>query len=120
VDVATGEMVMPAVDVSLPGELPLLLARTHLSTYRRGLFFGPSWASTLEIAFNRMPGWDGQAAYNRTHLPAASLGGSNNMPENFVTAHRYANHPVVYPYESQAARAAARTGRCCTTARTAA
>lgn len=60
-----------------------------------------------QIAFNRMPGWDGQAAYNRTHLLAASLGGSNNMPENFVTAHRYANHPVMYHYESQVARAAA-------------
>ncbi|MEE4540460.1 DUF6531 domain-containing protein [Streptomyces sp. V4-01] len=59
-----------------------------------------------QIAFNRMPGWDGQASYNRTHLLAASLGGSNNMPENFVTAHRYANHPVMYHYESQVARAA--------------
>lgn len=58
-----------------------------------------------QIGFNRMPGWDDQARYNRTHLLAASLGGSNTIPENFVTAHRYANHPVMYHYEGQVARA---------------
>jgi len=50
---------------------------------------------------------DDQARYNRTHLLAASLGGSNTIPENFVTAHRYANHPVMYHYEGQVARAVA-------------
>jgi hypothetical protein len=39
----------PNVDnLSLPGVLPLVLCRTHLSTYRHGRLFGPSWASTLD------------------------------------------------------------------------
>ncbi|MFZ3557637.1 DUF6531 domain-containing protein [Streptomyces sp. BH055] len=48
VDVATGEMLLMQTDLELPGVLPLALARTHLSTYRYGQFFGPSWASTLD------------------------------------------------------------------------
>ncbi|WP_327655446.1 DUF6531 domain-containing protein [Streptomyces sp. NBC_00483] len=48
VDVASGEMVLPQTDLSLPGVLPLAISRTHLSTYRYGQFFGPSWASTLD------------------------------------------------------------------------
>lgn len=48
VDVATGEVVMRQVDVELDGVLPLLLARTHASSYRRGRWFGPSWSSTLD------------------------------------------------------------------------
>ncbi|WP_405870259.1 DUF6531 domain-containing protein [Streptomyces sp. NBC_00005] len=48
VDVATGEMVLPTTDVTLPGALPLTLTRTHLSSYTRGVFFGSSWASVLD------------------------------------------------------------------------
>ncbi|MHC5258440.1 DUF6531 domain-containing protein [Streptomyces sp. UC4497] len=48
VDVATGEMLLTQTDLELPGELPLALSRTYLSTYRYGQFFGPSWASTLD------------------------------------------------------------------------
>ncbi|MGV9282898.1 DUF6531 domain-containing protein [Streptomyces sp. NPDC003730] len=48
IDVATGEMVLPLVDVSLSGVLPLILERTHLSSYRWGGWFGPSWASTID------------------------------------------------------------------------
>ncbi|MFJ5678451.1 DUF6531 domain-containing protein [Streptomyces sp. NPDC093097] len=48
VDVASGEMLLTQTDLSLPGVLPLDLTRTHLSTYRYGQFFGPSWASTLD------------------------------------------------------------------------
>ncbi|MFD9207428.1 DUF6531 domain-containing protein [Streptomyces sioyaensis] len=48
VDVASGEMLLTQTDVKLPGVLPLLLSRTHLSTYRYGQFFGPSWASPLD------------------------------------------------------------------------
>ena len=33
---------------SSPGALPLILERTHISSYRNGLWFGPSWASTLD------------------------------------------------------------------------
>ncbi|MGW4029428.1 DUF6531 domain-containing protein [Streptomyces sp. NPDC004838] len=48
VDVAAGEMVLPQTDLSLPGVLPLVLRRTHLSGYRYGHWFGRSWASTLD------------------------------------------------------------------------
>lgn len=48
VDVATGDMIMEQTDLSLPGDLPLTLSRTHLSSDRAGVCFGPSWASTLD------------------------------------------------------------------------
>ncbi|MEU3774324.1 RHS repeat-associated core domain-containing protein [Streptomyces sp. NPDC032472] len=48
VDVATGEMLLPHTDLSLPGVLPLVLSRTHLSNYRYGQWFGRTWASTLD------------------------------------------------------------------------
>ncbi|MFC9503957.1 DUF6531 domain-containing protein [Streptomyces sp. NPDC057002] len=48
VDVASGEMLLTQTDLELPGVLPLALSRTHLSTYRYGQFFGPSWASALD------------------------------------------------------------------------
>lgn len=48
IDVATGEMVLQQTDVELPGVLPLVLTRTHLSSYRVGRWFGPSWTSTMD------------------------------------------------------------------------
>jgi RHS repeat-associated protein len=48
VDVASGHMVLPQTDVELPGVLPLVVERTHVSSYRVGRWFGPSWASTLD------------------------------------------------------------------------
>ncbi|MFE0738637.1 DUF6531 domain-containing protein [Streptomyces sp. NPDC058855] len=48
VDVATGKMLLPQTDLTLPGVLPLVLRRTHVSTYRYGHWFGRSWASTLD------------------------------------------------------------------------
>ncbi|OON75601.1 DUF6531 domain-containing protein [Streptomyces tsukubensis] len=48
IDVATGDMLLPQTDIQLPGTLPLVLERTHLSSYRWGGWFGPSWASTLD------------------------------------------------------------------------
>ncbi|MFF5131248.1 DUF6531 domain-containing protein [Streptomyces syringium] len=48
IDVATGAMLLPQTDVTLPGDLPLIVERTHLSSYRAGGWFGPSWASTLD------------------------------------------------------------------------
>ncbi|OLR92378.1 DUF6531 domain-containing protein [Actinokineospora bangkokensis] len=48
IDVITGEMVLAQTDVDLPGVLPLVLNRTHVSSYRAGRVFGPSWASTLD------------------------------------------------------------------------
>ncbi|MEV0086013.1 RHS repeat-associated core domain-containing protein [Saccharopolyspora sp. NPDC050642] len=48
IDVATGEMILPQTDVEIAAVLPLVLKRTHLSSYRVGLHFGPSWTSTLD------------------------------------------------------------------------
>lgn len=48
IDVATGSMLLPQVDVELAASLPLILQRTHLSSYRWGGWFGPSWGSTLD------------------------------------------------------------------------
>ncbi|MEU6278746.1 DUF6531 domain-containing protein [Streptomyces sp. NPDC047028] len=48
IDVATGDMALTRTDTSLPGVLPLILQRTHLSSYRHGGWFGPTWASTLD------------------------------------------------------------------------
>lgn len=48
VDVVTGEMVLARNDVELAGILPLVLSRTHVSSYRTGRWFGLSWASTLD------------------------------------------------------------------------
>ena len=48
VDVATGEVVLRQVDLDLDGSPRLLLARTHISSYRAGRWFGPCWASTVD------------------------------------------------------------------------
>ncbi|MGW5640150.1 DUF6531 domain-containing protein [Streptomyces sp. NPDC003832] len=48
IDMISGEMLMQDTDVDLPGLLPLVLRRTHLSSYPYGRLFGPSWASTLD------------------------------------------------------------------------
>jgi RHS repeat-associated protein len=48
VDVATGEVLLSQTDVALAGLLPLVVERTHASSYRVGQWFGPSWASTLD------------------------------------------------------------------------
>ncbi|MGC1282177.1 MAG: putative T7SS-secreted protein [Streptosporangiaceae bacterium] len=48
VDVATGEVLLSQTDLALPGLLPLMVERTHISSYRIGQWFGPSWASSLD------------------------------------------------------------------------
>ncbi|OZV83951.1 hypothetical protein CA850_04800 [Micromonospora echinospora] len=48
IDIASGEVVLTQTDVELPGLLPLVLSRSHLSSYRVGRWFGTSWASTLD------------------------------------------------------------------------
>jgi hypothetical protein len=48
IDVATGAMLMTQTDLTLPGALPLEFTRTHLSSYRGGVCFGPTWSSTLD------------------------------------------------------------------------
>ncbi|MCX4834432.1 DUF6531 domain-containing protein [Streptomyces sp. NBC_01016] len=48
IDIATGEMSLTHTDLTLPGALPLVLTRTHLSNYGAGGWFGRSWAATLD------------------------------------------------------------------------
>ncbi|AXE28308.1 type IV secretion protein Rhs (plasmid) [Streptomyces globosus] len=48
VDMATGRMLLPAVDISLPGSLPLVFRRTFDSSRRSGRWFGPTWSSTVD------------------------------------------------------------------------
>ncbi|MFF7146393.1 DUF6531 domain-containing protein [Streptomyces nodosus] len=48
IDMATGQMILAQTDVELPGVLPLVLRRTHLSGYTAGRSFGPAWAATLD------------------------------------------------------------------------
>ncbi|MDT8914673.1 RHS repeat-associated core domain-containing protein [Amycolatopsis sp. PS_44_ISF1] len=45
VDLSSGEVIFEAIDLDLP---ELLVERVHLSSYRSGHWFGPSWASTLD------------------------------------------------------------------------
>ncbi|MFE0027554.1 RHS repeat-associated core domain-containing protein [Amycolatopsis sp. NPDC059021] len=48
IDVSSGEMVLGQTDVELAAVLPLVLRRVHVSSYRAGLSFGRSWASTVD------------------------------------------------------------------------
>ncbi len=48
IDVATGEVLFAETDLALPGVLPLVFERIHLSSYRQGGLYGISWASTLD------------------------------------------------------------------------
>jgi YD repeat-containing protein len=48
VDVATGAMLMTQTDLALPAPLPVVVGRTHLSSYRGGAAFGPTWCSLLD------------------------------------------------------------------------
>ncbi|MEV6603178.1 RHS repeat-associated core domain-containing protein [Kutzneria sp. NPDC051319] len=48
VDMVSGEVIHSQLDLRLAAALPLELERTHLSNYRAGQWFGPSWASTMD------------------------------------------------------------------------
>ncbi|WP_051744531.1 DUF6531 domain-containing protein [Streptomyces yerevanensis] len=48
IDMATGQMVMSATDVTLDAMLPLLLERHYRTGVRSGRFLGRSWTSTLD------------------------------------------------------------------------
>ncbi|WP_328771221.1 RHS repeat-associated core domain-containing protein [Streptomyces sp. NBC_00286] len=48
VDMATGAMFLPQVDIILPGNLPLTFTRRVASVYRTGWWFGPTWSSTID------------------------------------------------------------------------
>jgi RHS repeat-associated protein len=48
VDVVSGQMITEALDVDLPGVLPLVLRRAYASGYRHGTSFGPGWSATID------------------------------------------------------------------------
>lgn len=48
VDVATGAVFLQQTDLTLPGDLPLILSRKHSSDWTYGHWFGPSWSSTFD------------------------------------------------------------------------
>ncbi|SED01445.1 putative T7SS-secreted protein [Streptomyces sp. TLI_105] len=48
VDIATGRMLLPQTDITLPGSLPVVFRRTFDSSRRSGRWFGPAWSSTLD------------------------------------------------------------------------
>ncbi|PNG18613.1 RHS repeat-associated core domain-containing protein, partial [Streptomyces cahuitamycinicus] len=48
IDMVSGEMLIEQTDMGLPGVLPVIFRRTHLSTYHWGNWFGESWASTFD------------------------------------------------------------------------
>ncbi|WP_406218287.1 putative T7SS-secreted protein [Streptomyces decoyicus] len=48
IDMATGRMILPQTDVTLPASLPLAFTRTFESSYRTGHWFGPTWMSTVD------------------------------------------------------------------------
>ncbi|MGP3944070.1 RHS repeat-associated core domain-containing protein [Streptomyces sp. 6N106] len=48
IDIATGAMLMEHTDLTLPGSLSLVFERTHVSSYRGGVWFGPTWSSLLD------------------------------------------------------------------------
>ncbi|OXM59823.1 RHS repeat-associated core domain-containing protein [Amycolatopsis vastitatis] len=56
IDVATGWVVLTQDDAHFAGALPLVVSRTHISSYRYGRLFGPSWASTLDQRLEAGPG----------------------------------------------------------------
>ncbi|MEV7504554.1 DUF6531 domain-containing protein [Streptomyces sp. NPDC093018] len=97
IDMANGQMVLSQTDVSLPGVLPLLLRRTHLSGYTGGHSFGPSWACTLDERLEKddtLGGYwwyreDGSAlAYPRLpDLPGDRVGPAegDQLPLTYVT-----------------------------------
>ncbi|MHC1558035.1 putative T7SS-secreted protein [Actinomycetospora sp. C-140] len=48
VDVVSGAQILRHVDLAIDAPLPLVLTRTHVSSWELGRHFGPRWASTLD------------------------------------------------------------------------
>ncbi|MFC9340308.1 putative T7SS-secreted protein [Streptomyces sp. NPDC057020] len=48
IDIATGRMLLPQTDITLPGSLPVVFRRTFDSSRRSGRWFGPAWSSTVD------------------------------------------------------------------------
>ncbi|GAA2101842.1 hypothetical protein GCM10009801_75440 [Streptomyces albiaxialis] len=93
VDFATGRMLMPQTDLTLPGVLPLLVRRQFESSYRAGRWFGPTWSSTLD---------------QRLEIDAEG-----------VVLHGEANLLLAFPHPAPGVPVLARTGPCWELARTA-
>ncbi|WP_236792700.1 RHS repeat-associated core domain-containing protein [Amycolatopsis sp. GM8] len=68
IDMTTGRMMLEESDVEVPGALPLVLRRTHFSTYRAGFRFGRTWASTVDQRLEIEDGQIGFAAEDGTLL----------------------------------------------------
>ncbi|WP_407923368.1 DUF6531 domain-containing protein [Actinomadura rubteroloni] len=52
IGIVTGKVFLTQNHVTLPGALPLVLERTHISSYRAGRLFGPSWAGPRHSTFD--------------------------------------------------------------------
>ncbi|MDT0426820.1 putative T7SS-secreted protein [Streptomyces salyersiae] len=48
IDVATGRMLLPQTDITLPGSMSLVFRRIFDSSRRSGRWFGPGWSSTVD------------------------------------------------------------------------
>ncbi|MFJ8298470.1 putative T7SS-secreted protein [Streptomyces sp. NPDC094447] len=48
VDIASGRVLLPQTDITLPGSLPVVFRRTFDSSHRSGRWFGPTWSSTVD------------------------------------------------------------------------
>jgi RHS repeat-associated protein len=48
IDVQTGDVLVTENDLVVPGPLGRLIVRNHVSSYRAGRWFGPSWASLVD------------------------------------------------------------------------
>ncbi|AXB41696.1 RHS repeat-associated core domain-containing protein [Amycolatopsis albispora] len=75
VDIATGSVVMTQADLTIAGSPDLVLERTHVSSYRDGRWFGPSWASTVdqrvEVGADRISYYSADGMILVYPLPAA-------------------------------------------------
>ncbi|MDA3627772.1 DUF6531 domain-containing protein [Saccharopolyspora sp. WRP15-2] len=106
VDIATGEMVLAQVDVEIAAALPLVLRRTHLSSYRVGQAFGSSWASTLDQRLEVGSAGVSFAADDGKLLfaPTPELGATVPFAgsPNTLTRHDHGGYTVVLVGEQQA------------------
>ncbi|MFJ1768147.1 RHS repeat-associated core domain-containing protein [Amycolatopsis sp. NPDC088138] len=61
IDVETGDVLVTESDLVVPGPLGQLIVRNHVSSYRAGRWFGPSWASLVD---ERLTVADGTVTYH--------------------------------------------------------
>ncbi len=77
VDVATGDVILTQLDLTLPGILPVAVERMHRSGWQAGRWFGASWVSTfdqrLEISDTEVRGLFSDGRILTWPLPADDL-----------------------------------------------